>query len=105
MSRNTVLTELWCNPNLLMSLDVSQNTALEQLACLGNQMNTLDLTNNAELLERIKWYEPQVEAGAIYVGEKNEEVFWSFLVSGVLIALSSNPHTGRFGGAEGFTEF
>ena len=49
VSKNTALTELWCNCNQLGSLDLSKNTALTKLVCTCNQLHSLDLSHNAAL--------------------------------------------------------
>ena len=45
----TALTNLYCDSNQLISLDVSQNTALIYLQCGNNQLTSLDLSNNTAL--------------------------------------------------------
>ena len=45
LSQNTVLTELVCNSNQLVNLDVSQNTALTDLFCQYNELSSLDVRN------------------------------------------------------------
>ena len=46
----TALTELDCNHNSLMTIDVSTNTALVHLDVTYNQLTTIDVTNNAALV-------------------------------------------------------
>ena len=45
----TNLTQLFCQCNLLTTLDLSKNTALTRLDCAWNQLMTLDISNNTEL--------------------------------------------------------
>jgi len=45
----TDLEILFCQRNLLTSLDVSQNLALEELECETNQLSTLDVSQNTAL--------------------------------------------------------
>ena len=47
----TALTELICDGNNLMSLDVTNNTALTRLWCIRNQLSSLDITNNTALTD------------------------------------------------------
>lgn len=47
----TALTELHCNSNQLISLDITQNTALTILFCEFNQLTSLDVTQNTALTE------------------------------------------------------
>ena len=49
MSKNTVLTRLYCNDNRLKSLDVSNNALLANLACRSNQLTNLVMGNNTLL--------------------------------------------------------
>ena len=49
VSKNTALTQLWCDFNDLTSLNVSKNTALTGLLCTQNQLNTLDVSKNTAL--------------------------------------------------------
>ena len=49
MSRNTALTDLWCESNQLTELNVSANTALTQLVCNANQLTELDVRQNTAL--------------------------------------------------------
>ena len=51
VSKNTALTELYCNDNQLTSLDVSKNTALISLSCVCNQLTSLDVSKNTALTE------------------------------------------------------
>ena len=51
VSKNTALTELWCDDNQLTSLDVSKNTALTYLSCDNNQLTSLDVSKNTALTE------------------------------------------------------
>ena len=46
----TLLTQLLCNQNQLLSLDVSQNTSLISLRCYYNQISSLDISQNTSLL-------------------------------------------------------
>ena len=45
----TALTELSCNSNYLMALDVSKNTALTYLDCYSNRLTALDVSKNTAL--------------------------------------------------------
>ena len=47
----TALTNLNCDQNKLVSLDVSANTALIDLVCFDNQLTSLDVSNNTALGE------------------------------------------------------
>ena len=49
VSKNTVLTTLYCWDNQLTKLDVSKNTALTDLACYNNQLTSLDVSKNTAL--------------------------------------------------------
>ena len=49
VSRNTALTELYCDGNLLTELDVSLNTGLTELDCSNNQLTELDVSRNTAL--------------------------------------------------------
>ncbi|WP_052823425.1 T9SS type A sorting domain-containing protein [Neotamlana sedimentorum] len=49
VSNNLSLVQLNCRTNQLTSLDVTNNTALEILNCFSNQINGLDLSNNPVL--------------------------------------------------------
>ena len=51
VSKNTALTDLCCGFNLLTTLDVSKNTALTELCCEGNLLTTLDVSKNTALTE------------------------------------------------------
>jgi len=46
----TTLTELYCQNNLLTSLDVSSNTALQSLYCYNNQLTYLSVSANPSLV-------------------------------------------------------
>ncbi|AUP79447.1 T9SS type B sorting domain-containing protein [Flavivirga eckloniae] len=46
VSQNTALQILWCHNNQLSSIDVSQNTRLTSLRCENNTITNLDLTQN-----------------------------------------------------------
>jgi Leucine-rich repeat (LRR) protein len=46
----TLLTQLLCDQNQLLSLDVSQNTSLISLKCYYNQISSLDISQNTSLL-------------------------------------------------------
>ena len=50
LSNNTSLTTLECRNNSISSLDVSQNNALEYLLLNNNSMTTLDVSQNNSLL-------------------------------------------------------
>ena len=45
----TALTELYCDKNQLIALDVSSNTALEYLECSESQLTTLNIGSNTKL--------------------------------------------------------
>ncbi|MBO7068514.1 MAG: hypothetical protein J6W52_07540 [Bacteroidaceae bacterium] len=47
----TALRWLYCNNNLLTTLDVSKNIKLEFLECNGNYLTTLDMSKNTALTE------------------------------------------------------
>lgn len=49
VSKNTALSELSCNNNLISSLDLSHNTALTNLTCNTNQLTSLNVSNNIAL--------------------------------------------------------
>jgi Leucine-rich repeat (LRR) protein len=49
VSKNTALTDLYCDSNQLTSLDVSKNTALTGLRCDYNQLTSLDVSKNTAL--------------------------------------------------------
>jgi Leucine-rich repeat (LRR) protein len=49
LSNNTELTLLLCNNNALTSLNVSNNTLLEILNCYNNALTSLNVSNNTEL--------------------------------------------------------
>jgi len=49
VSKNTALTELYCENNQLEILYVSKNTALTTLYCSNNQLEILDLSKNIAL--------------------------------------------------------
>jgi hypothetical protein len=51
MSKNTALVKLSCNWNKLTSLDVSKNTALTNFSCSYNQLTSLDVSKNTALEE------------------------------------------------------
>ena len=48
---DTTLTELYCEDNQLMSLDVSKNTALEKLLCGENHLSELYVSKNKAIVE------------------------------------------------------
>ena len=45
----TSMTQLYCNSNLLTSIDVSKNTELKALVCANNNLTTLDISKNTKL--------------------------------------------------------
>jgi len=49
LSKNPVLTELYCSNNELRHLDLSKNPVLTELTCSYNQLTTLDLSKNPVL--------------------------------------------------------
>ena len=49
VTKNTALTELYCNENQLTALDVTKNTALTTLYCYENQLTALDVSKNTAL--------------------------------------------------------
>ena len=49
VSKNTLLTKLYCNKNNLSSLDVSKNTQLTWLYCNKNNLSILDVSKNTQL--------------------------------------------------------
>lgn len=49
VSKNTALTQLYCDGNQLTSLDVSKNTKLVNLYCASNKLTSVDISNNTEL--------------------------------------------------------
>jgi hypothetical protein len=49
VSKNTVLTVLYCTHDSLTNLDVSKNTALTWLLCDNNQIEHLDVSKNTAL--------------------------------------------------------
>ncbi len=55
-SKNLALTELGCNRNQLMSLDLSKNMALSFLQCDNNKLTNLDVSQNS-ILEGLICYE------------------------------------------------
>ena len=59
VSANTALIELDCSDNQLTSLVVSNNTVLIELACYDNQLTSLDLSNNT-VLELLFCYDNQL---------------------------------------------
>ena len=46
----TDLNTLWCNDNMLNSIDVSNNIYLTELRCQGMLLTSLDISNNFNLL-------------------------------------------------------
>jgi hypothetical protein len=61
VSKNTALTYLDCNNNILTSLDVSKNTALTYLDCRSNHLYALDVSKNTALTT-LKCYDNQLAA-------------------------------------------
>ena len=55
VSKNTLLTELWCYQNKIDMLDVSKNTQLTDLICSNNQLKYLDVSNNRQLKRLWCW--------------------------------------------------
>jgi len=51
LSGNPVLTELYCEGNILSSLDVSKNSLLTDLECCYNDLTELDIRENPWLSE------------------------------------------------------
>ena len=51
----TALNDLWCEGNLLTSLDLSQNTVLERLDCNSNQLASINLSQNITLTNLVIW--------------------------------------------------
>ncbi|MDD7885976.1 T9SS type B sorting domain-containing protein [Flavivirga sp. 57AJ16] len=49
----SALTELFCDNNLLTSLDVTQNSNLQILWCGSNQLSSLDVTQNTGLISLV----------------------------------------------------
>lgn len=49
VSKNSALTALICSNNLLSSLDVSKNSVLSALTCFKNQLTSLDISKNKAL--------------------------------------------------------
>jgi len=49
VSKNTLLTQLYCQGNQLTSLDLSQNTKLIYLYCQANKLTSLNLSKNTAL--------------------------------------------------------
>jgi alpha-tubulin suppressor-like RCC1 family protein/Leucine-rich repeat (LRR) protein len=45
----TQLTDLYCNQNQLIALNISKNTFLKTLVCNNNKLETLDVSNNIAL--------------------------------------------------------
>ncbi len=45
----TALQELYCQNNLLTSIDITHNTALQKLDCSNNQLTNLNVTQNTNL--------------------------------------------------------
>ncbi len=56
LSKNTALTELYCEANQLTTLDLSKNTALTMLYCGHNQLKSLDLSKNTALFYLVCYY-------------------------------------------------
>jgi len=54
------ITVLWCDNNLLTSLDLSRNTKLTDIYCNNNQLPNIDLSNNPLLIE-LKCNHNQIE--------------------------------------------
>ena len=49
ISKNEILTKLYCNNNKIRNLDISKNTELEFLHCINNLLTTLDVSRNTKL--------------------------------------------------------
>jgi Leucine-rich repeat (LRR) protein len=49
VSKNTLLTQLYCQGNQLTTLDLSQNTKLMYLYCQANKLTSLNLSKNTAL--------------------------------------------------------
>ncbi|MBS7255023.1 T9SS type A sorting domain-containing protein [Flavobacterium branchiicola] len=49
VSKNTALTQLYCEGNQLTTLDVSKNTKLINLYCSVNKLTSIDISNNPDL--------------------------------------------------------
>lgn len=49
VSKNTALTQLYCEGNQLTNLDLSKNTKLNNLNCSSNKLTSLDISNNTDL--------------------------------------------------------
>lgn len=49
VSKNTALTQLYCEGNQLTSLDISKNSKLVSLYCSSNKLTSIDISNNPDL--------------------------------------------------------
>ncbi len=49
VSKNTALTNLYCDNNQITTLDVANNTALATLNCVANKLTSLDVSKNTAL--------------------------------------------------------
>jgi hypothetical protein len=49
----TALNTLWCNDNMLNSIDVSNNMYLTELRCQRMNLTNLDISNNINLSELV----------------------------------------------------
>jgi hypothetical protein len=74
----TSLTDLVCNENQLISIDVSQNLVLEGLACGNNLITSLDLSLNTSLYVL---YCPENQLSCLNIKNGNNTNFWQFYVS------------------------
>jgi len=80
----TSLTDLVCNENQLISLDVSQNIVLEGLSCGNNLITSLNLSMNTALY--VLWC-PENQLSCLNIKNGNNSNFWQFYVS-------DNPNLG-----------
>ena len=60
LSKNTALTNVFCDYNQITVLDVSKNTALKTLRCSCNKLTSLDVSNNTALTT-LSCYDNQLE--------------------------------------------
>jgi hypothetical protein len=74
----TELTDLVCNENQLISIDVSQNIVLEGLSCGNNLITSIDLSMNTALY--VLWC-PENQLSCLNIKNGNNSNFWQFYVS------------------------
>jgi hypothetical protein len=80
----TELTDLVCNENQLISIDVSQNIVLEGLFCGNNLFTSIDLSMNTAFY--VLWC-PENQLSCLNIKNGNNSNFWQFYVS-------ENPNLG-----------